>query len=102
MFVQLEDDRRYLYADCSTDGMNYHLRVYDLNGTGPELIGTQAMTRLASPPGQTKDRKWYVLSDPGDFLMTSTGDGFPPGKWLRCRVGQDGRIEVYDVEGAVG
>ena len=102
VFVQLADDRRYLYADCSTDGKNYHLRVYDLNGTEPELIGTQAMTRLASKPGQTKDRKWYVLSDPRDFLMTSTGDGFPPGKWLRCRVGQDGRIEVYDVEGAVG
>lgn len=102
VFVQLADDRRYLYADYSLDGKNYQLRVYDLNGTEPTCIGTQAMTRLASPPDQAQERKWYVLTDPGDFLMTSTGGGFTPEKWLRCRIGADGRIEVYDAEDAVG
>jgi hypothetical protein len=90
-------------VDYSNDNKDFKLRVYDLNGGKPELVGEFDMTRLASSPENPASRKWYIMSDPHDFYLTATkGSVYTPGKWLRCRVGQDGRPEVYEVEGAKG
>ena len=102
-FVSLADGRRYLYVDCSQDGVRYETRVYDMNGSEPACLGTQPMTRLMTPPEDASERGWYTLTDPEDFYMTATeGGGFEPGTRLRCRVGSDGRIEVIEAEGSVG
>ncbi len=102
-FVSLADGRRYLYVDCSQDGVRYETRVYDMNGSEPACLGTQPMTRLMTPPEDASERGWYTLTDPEDFYMTATeGGGFEPGTKLRCRVGSDGRIEVIEAEGSVG
>ena len=107
-FVSCPDGRRYLYVDyehpaSQFSAANYRLYVYDLNGKTPGLIGDFPMTRLASSLKDTTKRSWYVMSDPGDFYTTATADSnIAPGKRLRCRVGKDGRPEVYDVEGAKG
>ncbi|MBQ9377576.1 MAG: DUF3298 domain-containing protein [Schwartzia sp.] len=102
-FVSLADGRRYLYVDCSQDGVRYETRVYDMNGSEPACLGTQPMTRLMTAPEDASERGWYTLTDPEDFYMTATeGSGFAPGTRLRCRVGSDGRIEVIEAEGSVG
>ena len=106
--VVCSDGRRYLYVDYEQpaskfSAANYRLYVYDLNSKTPGLIGDYPMTRLASSLKDTGKRSWYVMSDPGDFYTTATADSnIAPGKRLRCRVGKDGRPEVYDVEGAKG
>ena len=103
VFVHCYDGRKYLYVDYAKMGNDFRLRVYDLNGEKPKFVGEFPMTRLASSPKDKENRNWYIMSDTNDFFMTATEDTeFIPGKRLRCRVGQDGRPEVFDVEGAVG
>ena len=103
VFVNCYDGRKYLYVDYAKMGNDFRLRVYDLNGEKPKFIGEFPMTRLASSPKDKENRNWYIMSDTNDFFMTATEDtNLIPGKRLRCRVGQDGRPEVFEVEGAVG
>jgi len=103
VFVHCGDGRQYLYVDYSSNNKDFKLRVYDLNGEKPKLVGEFDMTRLASSPENPASRKWYVMSDPHDFYLTATkGTTYTPGKWLRCRVGAFGEPDVYAQEGGQG
>ena len=107
-FVRCADGRKYLYVDYEEpagkySAETYRLYVYDLNGASPAFTGAYPMTRLASSRKDTAVRQWYVMSDPDGFYVTPVLDNdFVPAKWLRCRVGKDGRPEVMDAEGAKG
>ena len=107
-FVRCSDGRKYLYVDYEEpagkySATTYRLYVYDLNGSSPAFVGAYPMTRLASSLKNTAVRQWYVMSDPDGFYVTPTPDNeFAPAKWIRCRVGKDGRPEVIEVEGAKG
>ena len=107
-FVRCADGRKYLYVDYEEpagkySAETYRLYVYDLNGASPAFTGAYPMTRLASSRKDTAMRQWYVMSDPNWFYVTPVLDNeFVPAKWLRCRVGKDGRPEVMDAEGAKG
>ena len=108
VFVNCSDGRKYLYVDYEEpaskySATSYRLYVYDLNGASPRFVGVYPMTRLASHLKDTTIRSWYVMSNPNDFYMTATMDSeLAPGKRLRCRVGNDGAPEVYEIEGAKG
>lgn len=107
-FVRCSDGRKYLYVDYEEpagkySATTYRLYVYDLNGASPAFVGAYPMTRLASSLKDTAVRQWYVMSDPGGFYVRPTADNdFVTSKWLRCRVGKDGRPEVFDGERAKG
>ena len=107
-FVRCSDGRKYLYVDYEEpagkySAATYRLYVYDLNGASPAFVGSYPMTRLASSLKDTAVRQWYVMSDPDGFYVRPIADNeFVPARWLRCRVGKDGRPEVFDGEGAKG
>ena len=103
VLVNTFDGRKYLYVDYAQVTNNFRLRVYDLNGESPKFVGEFPMTRLASSPQDSMNRKWYIMSDPNEFYMRSTKDTeLIPLKRLTCRVGENGAPEVYEVEGAKG
>ena len=103
VLVHCNDGKQYLYVDYSNNKKDFKLRVYDLNGESPKLVGEFDMTRLASSPENPASRKWYVMSDPNDFYLTATaGSLYTPGKWLRCRVGAFGEPDVFAEEGGQG
>jgi hypothetical protein len=103
VLINTYDGKKYLYVDYAEVTNNFRLRVYDLNGASPKLVGEYPMTRLASSPQDQANRKWYIMSDPNEFYMRSTKDtNLVPLKRLTCRVGKDGVPEVYEVEGAKG
>ena len=103
--AQLADGRHYLYVDGFDNERGYRvIRVYDLNLPEPACIGVQPMTFLASPVEQENDRKWFVMTDPADFMAVSMEESalYPPGTQVRCRVGSDGRMEIISVADAKG
>ena len=95
--VEVPDRRHYLYVDCFDRARDQRvIRVYDLNLSEPACIGVQPLTLLASPLALEHKRDWYVITNPADFMATSTErEGLhPPDARLRCRIGSDGRIEI--------
>ena len=103
VFVHCNDGKQYLYVDYTNNKKDFKLRVYDLNGERPKLVGEFDMTRLASSPENPASRKWYIMSDPNDFYLTATaGSLYTPGKWLRCRIGAFGEPDVFAEEGGQG
>ncbi len=103
--AEVSDRRHYLYVDCFDNERNHRvIRVYDLNLPEPACIGVQPMTFLASPVEQENDRKWFVMTDPADFMAVSMEESalYPPGTQVRCRVGSDGRMEIISVADAKG
>ena len=88
----------YVVLGVALSAVGLYEPLVDFAGAGATVPLTGFGHTLAKGVREAvAERGWYALTDPEDFYMTATeGSGFAPGTRIRCRVGSDGRIEVFE------